>query len=47
MCDLFRGKRPRSVKTKIELLRNTFEIGYDTLPTDMMGMLKFIETKGP
>ena len=44
MCDFYGVARKRNaVKTEINLLRITFENGGDDLPSDLMGMLNFIE----
>ena len=44
MCNFYGvAKKCNAVKTEIDLLRITFENGGDDLPTDLMGMLNFIE----
>ena len=44
MCDFYGVARKRNaVKTEIDLLRITFKNGGDDLPSDLMGMLNFIE----
>ena len=44
MCDFYGVAKKRNVvQTEIDLLRITFENGGDDLPSDLMGMLNFIE----
>ena len=44
MCDFYGVAKKRNVvQTEIDLLHITFENGGDDLPSDLMGMLNFIE----